>query len=297
MKYIIDSDPGIDDAIAIVMAHLYKLDIIGFTLVGGNVSLDSVENNIKTIQDFMQTDIKMYRGQESKKIKYEVATYAHGKYGLGNSVYPISNRKIEDISAEDFLIDASKKYGDNLTIVCFGALTNIANAIKKDKDFPKRVKNIVIMGASYDPNAKEPYLEFNISVNPSAAKLVFNTPFENMKVISHEAAINTVISKRYIDTLRVSDKLLSNFIYQISEKYIEFNQKHYNINGITVPDPLTIASIINPDVIKFEKAKVDVIDRGERKGESVVTLGEGNINFSVKTNNQLFKKIFKDVFN
>jgi len=297
MKYIIDSDPGIDDAIAIVMAHLYKLDVIGYTLVGGNVSLDSVENNIKTIQDFMQTDVKMYRGKESKNIKYEVATYAHGKYGLGNAVYPISNKKIEDISAEDFLIKASKKYKDNLTIVCFGALTNVANAIRKDKNFAKRVKHIVIMGASYNPEAKKPYLEFNISVNPSAAKLVFNTPFEDMKVISHEAAIDTIISKKYIDTLKTSDKLLSNFIYQISEKYIEFNQKHYNINGITVPDPLTIASIINPDVIKFEKASVDVIDKGERKGESVVTIGEGNINFSTKTNNKIFKQMFKDVFN
>lgn len=295
MKYIIDSDPGIDDAIAIVMAHLYKIDVIGYTLVGGNVSLDSVENNMKTIQDFMQTNIKMYRGKESEDIKYKVATYAHGKHGLGNSVYPISNRKIEDMSAEDFLIEASKQYKDNLTIVCFGALTNIANAIKKDKEFSKRVKHIVIMGASYNPNDK-PYLEFNISVNPAAAKLVFNTPFEDMRVISHEAAIDTVISKEYIDTLRSSDSLLSNFVYQISEKYIEFNQEHYNINGITVPDPLTIAAIINPDVIKFEKAKVDVIDEGERKGESIVVLGEGNINFSVKTDNKLFKEMFKKVF-
>lgn len=296
MKYIIDSDPGIDDAIAIVMAYLYKLDIIGFTLVGGNVSLDNVERNIKTIQDFMGSNIKMYRGKENPNQECEGASFAHGKYGLGNAVYPISNRKVEKMSAEDFMIEASKEYGDNLTILCFGSLTNVANAIKKDKKFAKRLKHLVIMGTSYNPDAKNPYLEFNVFVDSTSAKLVFETPFEDIKVISHEAAIDTVISKEYIDTLKDSDNLLSNFIYQISEKYIEFNQEKYGINGISVPDPLTVASIINPEVVEFTKAKVEIIDEGDRKSESIVTLGKGNVNFSTKVNFELFEMMFKAVF-
>ncbi len=295
MKYIIDTDPGIDDAIGIVMAHLYKLDIIGYTLVSGNVKLESVERNIKILQDFMQTNTKMYTGRQGIYIN-KTAEYAHGKYGLGDVLYPKSRLKIERMRAENFLIKASKKYKGNLTIICFGPLTNIANAIKKDKNFYKRV-NLVIMAASYNPTALVPYRDFNNVANPKAAKLVFETPFENIKVVTHDCGIKAIIDKEYINSLENSDKFLSKFISQVSQKYMEFNKIHYGIEGITAPDPLTVASIINKDVVTFEKAKIKIMLSKERRGESVVKLGAGNILISTDINLKLFEKVFKDVFN
>lgn len=297
MKYIIDTDPGIDDAIAILMAHLYKLDIIGFTLTSGNVQMKDVSRNIKIIQDFMNTDIKMYKGEEYIDPDVEIATYAHGKYGLGHVVYPESRRHIEDKSAEDFLIEASKE-NDELTIICLGALTNVANAIKKDPDFPKRVKKLYIMGLSHEPDeAKEKYLEFNVRVNPDAAKLVFESDFEEINVITHEAALKVIIPKDYIDTLKDSDKILSNFVYQLASKYIEFNIEHYGIYGLSMPDPLTISAVIDPSVVRYTKASVEIITEGERKSESILKMREGNINVITAIDVEKFTEMFKKVFN
>jgi purine nucleosidase len=276
---------------------LYNLNIVGFTLTSGNVGIDDVTRNIKTVQDFMKTDIKMYKGEEYINPDIEVATYAHGKHGLGNAVYPESSRKEEDMRAEDFLIEASKEYND-LSIICFGSLTNIANAIKKDPEFSSRINKIYIMGLSYEPDVnKKPYLEFNVSVNPEAAKLVFNTKFKEMNVITHEAALKVIISKEYIDSLKDSDKLLSNFVYQLAEKYIEFNISHYDIHGLSMPDPLTIASVIDPSVVKYTKASVDIVTEGDRKGESIIKMNEGDINIVSAIDVNKFKRMFENVFN
>lgn len=297
MKYIIDTDPGIDDAIAVLMAHLYKLDIIGFTLTSGNVKMTDVSRNIKIIQDFMNTDIKMYKGEEYIDPDVEIATYAHGKYGLGHVVYPESRRTIEEKSAEDFLIEASKE-NEDLTIVCLGALTNIANAIKKDPEFPKRVKKLYIMGLSHEPDInKEKYLEFNVRVNPEAAKLVFESDFNEINVITHEAALKVIVPKEYIDTLKDSDKILSNFVYQLASKYIEFNIEHYGIYGLSMPDPLTIAAVIDPSVVRYTKANVEIITEGDRKSESILKMNEGNINVITAIDVEKFIDMFKAVFN
>ena len=299
MKYIIDSDPGIDDAIAIMMAYLNKLDIVGFTVTCGNVTLKNAVRNLKTIEDFLESDIKIYVGEQYIEGGEEnIACFAHGKYGLGNAVYPNSRREVEDKKADDFLIEASKEYKDNLTIICLGSLTNVANAIKKDPDFASRVSQIFIMGASYDPTrVEDPYIEFNIKTNPMAAKIVFEADFKDIRVITHEAAILTIIPSEYINTLKDSTSLVSNFVYQISEKYLEFNLEDYNIDGLTMPDPLTVAAVINPEVAKYVKCNVNIITDGERKGETVIKLNEGNINIISGVNLRLFSELFKETFN
>lgn len=299
MKYIIDTDPGIDDAIAIMLGYQNGLDIIGFTLASGNIELKKSEKNLKVIQDFLGSNIKMYKGTFENKCNHETAEYAHGKDGLGYAVFPDNNkRKFEKMSSEDFIIKSSKKYKDDLTIICFGSLTNLANAIKKDKNLASKVKHILIMGTTHNPDEKEPYLEFNVNVDPESAKLVFNTPFEDIKVVTHEIGVKSFIEKDYVLNLRNSDKLISRFIGLISEKYIEFSYDHYGTIGLGTPDPTTIASIIDPEIIKFEPCNIEIISEGNNKGECHVTLTDkSNIMISTDFDLEKFRKVFKDTFN
>ena len=289
MKYIIDTDPGIDDAIAISMAYLSNMDIIGFTLVGGNNSLNKIERNIKIIEDYLNSDIKIYRGSENKVITSKEAMLVHGEDGLGDFNGVESSRTTETISATDFLIEASLKYNENLTIICLGPLTNIALAIKKDPSFVQRVKRIYIMGSSLSDD----YLEFNVLVDPKSANLVLNANFNEVKVISHEMALKTVIKREDMYSLKNNGKKISDFIYQISKKYMDFNIQKYGIDGISMPDPLTVASAIRPDLVKWEKADVKILSNGK----SVVTLGKGNIDFGVSVNLGEFERLFKHIFN
>lgn len=297
MKYIIDTDPGIDDAIAIMLGIRNNLDVIGFTLSNGNIAVDKSEKNLKVIQDFLETDIKMYRGSTKSHTDYETAEYAHGKDGLGYAVFPnYSKRKIEKMSAEDFIIKASKKYKDNLTVICFGALTNLANAIKKDKSLVKRLKHVVIMGTTYDPDAKEPYKEFNVNIDPDAAIAVFHSPFSDIKVVTHEIGVKSFVEKDYVDNLKNSDDLVSRFLSLISVKYMEFGGEHYGFAGLGTPDPTTIASIINPEIVKFEPCTVEIIKKPDGAFCEVSLIDQSNIMVSTDFDIEKFRKLFKETF-
>lgn len=298
MKYIMDTDPGIDDAIAIMLAYQNNLDIVGFTLTSGNIETEKAENNLKIIQDFLESNIKMYKSAVENKCDHETAYYAHGKDGLGYAVFPKSKRKIEKMSAEDFMIKSSKRFYDNLTIICLGPLTNIARAIKKDKNFAKRVKHLIIMGTTFAPNAEKPYLEFNVNVDLEAAKLVFNSGFEDIKVVTHEIGIESFVEKEYVSNLKNSDNLISRFVGLISDKYMEFSYEHYKTVGLGTPDPTTVASIIDPDIVKFEPCNIDIITEGEHKGECIVNLVESsNIQVSTSFDLDKFRTLFKNTFN
>lgn len=298
MKYIIDTDPGIDDAIAIMMGVKNNLDVIGFTLASGNIPVEKSEKNLKIIQEFLGSNIKMYKGKKENKCNHETAEYAHGKDGLGYVVFPdISKKKFEKMSAEDFIIKSSKKYKDDLTMICFGPLTNLANAIKKDKNLVKRLKHVLVMGTTYNPDEKEPYLEFNVNVDPASARFVFNTPFEDIKVVTHEIGVKSFVEKDYVLGLRESDDLVSRFVGLISEKYMEFSYNHYGTIGLGTPDPTTIASIIDPLVVKFEPCEVQIVSRGENKGECHITLTDkSNVMVSTDFDLERFRKVFKNTF-
>lgn len=298
MKYIIDTDPGIDDAIAIIMAIKNNLDVVGFTLATGNVKIDKSENNLKVIEDFLDTNIPIYKGKIINKSDLEVAEYAHGIDGLGYAVFPKNEtRRIEKISAEDFIIKSSKKYKKDLTMVCLGPLTNLANAIRKDKNLPKRIKELVVMGATYAPDASAPYKEFNFKIDPDAAKIVFESPFEEIKVITHEVGVKSFIEKDYVQNLKHSDDKISRFVGLISDKYIEFSYDHYGTIGLGTPDPTTIASLIDENIIKFEPFKIEIITEGEYRGYSVSTKVEkSNILLSADFDLEKFRTLFKNTF-
>ena len=297
MKYIIDTDPGIDDAIAILMAHKYNLDVIGYTVATGNIEAFKAEANIKTILDVLESNAKVYKGTSINQCNHETAEYAHGKDGLGYVVFPKSLRKTEKMSAEDFIIKASKKYGDNLTVICFGSLTNLANAIKKDRMLVKRLKHLVIMGATYNPLSNDDYYEFNISVDPVASKFVFDAGFSDVKVVTHEIGVRSFIEKDYVENLKHSDDKISRFLAMIAGKYIEFSYEHYGTVGLGTPDPSTIASIIDKDLIKYLPCKIDIVLDGERRGACDVTiLDESNIMIAYDFDIERFRDIFKKAF-
>ena len=298
MKYIIDTDPGIDDAIGIMLGVKNNLDIIGFTLATGNIAEEKAEKNLKVIQDFLGTNIKMYKGSKKNKSNPETAEYAHGKDGLGYAVFPDNNkRKFEKVKAENFIIKASKKYKDDLTMICFGPLTNLANAIRKDKNLSKRLKHVLIMGTSYNPEAKKFYEEFNVKIDPKSAYTVLSEPFSDIKLVTHEVGVKSFIEKDYVENLKNSEDLVSRFVSLISQKYIEFSHEHYGTIGLGTPDPTTIASVIDPSIIKFSPCtlKLELSDNGVPVFD-VKLADESNIMVSTDFDLEKFRKVFKDTF-
>ena len=295
MKYIIDTDPGIDDAIAIMLGVRNNLDIIGFTMASGNIPLEKSINNLKVIEDFLKINIPIFKGKQIISPNFN-AQYAHGIDGLGYAVFPINkHRTIEKTYAENFIVKMSKKYQDDLTVVCLGPMTNLASALKKDKNLHKRLKHVVIMGTSY--NNENPYLEFNVKIDPKAAQTVLSSGIEDIKVITHEIGINSFIEKDYIKSLVNSNDLVSRFVFNIAQKYLEFSYDYYQTPGIGTPDPTTIAAIIDPSIISYTRADIKIITSGPNIGQSNVILKDtSNILISTSFDINKFRKLFKDTF-
>lgn len=299
MKYIIDCDPGIDDAIALSLGIKNNLDIIGFTATSGNVSIDKIVNNLMVIEDFLNTNIPIYKGSKNNDYSYIKANDIHGIDGLGYGVFPkCKTRKIERTKAENFIINAAKKYKDNLTLICIGPLSNLAGAIYRCPNLYKYLKHIVIMGFSYNPNSKEYYEEFNINKDLHATKAILKTPFEDIKIITHEIGIKEAIEEEYLINLFNSKDLISRFIALISMKYISFCKNRFNINGLTAPDPITIASVIKNNLIEYVPVNINIelndnkrgICKIEEKEKSNILIAK-DINMNIFTD--LFKKTFK----
>ena len=298
MKYIIDTDPGIDDAIAIMMALRHHLDIIGFTLATGNIPLEKAENNLKIIEDFMESNIPIFKGAHLNTCNPETAEHAHGKDGLGYAVFPKNiTRQTEKMTAEDFIIKASKKYPNNLTIICLGPFTNLANAIKKDPTLVHRVSKVVTMSATYNPNSNEFYKEFNIRIDPISAQIVYGSAFKEIQAITHEIGVQAFIEKDYIQNLKHSDDNISRLISLIAEKYIEFSYEHYNTIGLGTPDPITIASILDENLITFEPFNIEISTNAETYAECYATPNEkSNIYLSTSFDLEKYRNIFKNTF-
>lgn len=291
MKYIIDTDPGIDDAIAIMLGILNKLDIIGFTLATGNVAPENSENNLKVIEEVLKIDTKIYKGSVINQSK-GYAHFAHGYDGLGNINHPKIEKNIEKTTAEDFIIESANKYKENLTIICLGPLTNLASAIKKDNNIINKISKVVIMGTSYDKDRSDIYEEFNISVDPESAKLVLNSNFKEIKMITHEVGALSFIEKDYMDKLINSNNEISKFTYKIAKKYIDFSKEHNNIIGLSTPDPTTIASVIDESIVEFKPCKIKFINNLCK----VDLTEKSNIYVSVNFNINKFRKLFKNTF-
>ena len=298
MKYIIDTDPGIDDAVAIMLGYLNGLDIIGFTLADGNIRLEHSINNIKVIEDFLESNIPIYKSSERNPFKNRTAEYAHGVRGLGYTVYPISKRVVEKQNAEDFIIKACKKHKDNLTIICLGALTNLANAIRKYPKITKKLKHVIIMGSSFDEELEEPYKEFNFGVDPKAAKIVLESDIEDIKIVTHEFGIQALIDEEYVYSLEHSKNLVSQFVSSISRKYIDFGHEKYKVIGMVCPDPITMATVIDSSIIEFEPCTVQVYISEKNRGTCNIQLVEkSNIQISYKLDLKKYTKLFKETFN
>ena len=174
---IIDTDPGVDDALAIMIAAASeKIQLLGITPVDGNVPAAYTHQNALDLVQLFRLNIPVAKGSFDQLV-YRVPrnSSAHGKTGMGTVVLPKSEQPYNELYAWDFIYEKAKAYSGELVLVCIGPLTNIARAIIMHPDLKDHVKEIVMMGGSTTRGNVTPYAEFNYWVDPPAAKVVFES--------------------------------------------------------------------------------------------------------------------------
>ena len=265
----IDTDTGVDDAVALVTAtHLEELNIVGVSAVSGNTSLENAFRNARDVLALVgRKDIKVYPGSDRPLVvPLRTAAHVHGQNGLGGAEIPLSDAPIETTKAWDALYEAAKEYKGELVVCPIGPLTNIAITIAKHPDIVDYIKEINMMGGAADGGNITPCAEFNVYVDPHAAENVFKSGIPvNMFGLD-------VTLKAYLDDDDIAE--ISSYGNPVSDLFRDSNHLIYEVrerlhfSGLAEHDSCPIVYTAHPDWFEGHKCGIFVETQG------TITLGK-----------------------
>ena len=275
MKIIIDTDPGQDDAAAIMLAlGSPELEVLGLTVVAGNVPLPLTERNARIVCEMCgRTDIKVFAGADRPLQRTLVtAEHVHGKTGLDGPDLFEPSFPLQDTHAVDFIVDSVMNEAPGTITLCpIGPLTNIALAIQKEPSIAGRLKQIVLMGGGYFEQGNiTPSAEFNIYVDPEAADRVFScgAPITMMPLdVTHKV----ITTKKRVDAIRVINNPAAQALVDMLEFSERFDEEKYGTDGGPLHDPTTIAWLLQPRLFKGRLCNVEIETQSDlTRGATVV---------------------------
>lgn len=270
-RVIIDTDPGTDDAMAIILAlNSPELKVEALTVVPGNVDgRQGLENALKIVSLARRCDITVAGGaQHPLNQKLITAQFWHGKNGLADLELPPSKCTADSRFGPDLIIGLIHKYPHEITLIPIGPLTNIALAVSKDPSIAGLVKDIVIMGGSIGGGNVNGAAEANIYNDPEAAQIVFNAGWM-VTMIGSDVGERTLILHKHPAELRSSHGPQNDFIAKIAEFYLNRSEKS-GYAGAAMYDPLAVGTVIDPTLVTLKDMHVDVETKGEfTRGETV----------------------------
>jgi inosine-uridine nucleoside N-ribohydrolase len=270
-RVIIDTDPGTDDAMAIILAlNSPEFKVEALTVVPGNVdSQQGLENALKIVSLAGRCDVTVARGaQHPLNQKLITAQFWHGKNGLANVELPPSKCKADPRFGPDLIIETIHKYPHEITLIPVGPLTNIALAVSKDPSIVALVKDIVIMGGSITGGNVNGAAEANIYNDPEAAQIVFNAGWM-VTMVGSDVGERTLITRKYLAELQASHGPQSDFIAKIAEFYLNRSEKS-GYSGAAMYDPLAVGIALDSTLGTLKEMHVDVETKGEfTRGETV----------------------------
>ncbi|MEO1197191.1 MAG: nucleoside hydrolase [Pseudomonadota bacterium] len=262
-KIIIDTDPGQDDAVAILLALASpeEVEVLGITTVAGNVPLDLTSKNaLITCEVAGRTDIKVFAGCD-RPLGHDLVTaeHVHGKSGLDGSELPSPQMQLTEGHGADFIINTLMRAPESTVTLCtLGPLTNIAVAIDRAPGILARAKEIVMMGGAYfEVGNITPTAEFNIYVDPEAADIVFKSGIPITVIpldVTHKALVTTARN----DALRFVGNEQGRIVAEWTDFYERFDRKKYGSAGAPLHDPCVIAYLIQPELFTGRPINVEI---------------------------------------
>lgn len=270
-KIIIDTDPGIDDAMAILLAlRSPEVEVIGLTTIYGNVYTTlATRNALHLLEVAGRTDIPVAEGSHvtlTKGTKLRIADFVHGADGLGNQNFDPPKGKPLEQSAAAFLVEQAKLHPGKVTVVALGPLTNIALAIELDPEFCKNIGQIVLLGGAFSVNGNvNPAAEANIYGDPDAADIVFTCGADILAVginVTHQV----VLTDAERDKLIQSNGKFAQYLCKILEVYFSYHHEAYSMRGVYLHDPTALLAAVNPSLLTYTEGAVRVQRTGITRG-------------------------------
>jgi inosine-uridine nucleoside N-ribohydrolase len=270
-KIIIDTDPGTDDALALMLAlNSPELEVGAITVVPGNVTAAmGLDNALRMVSLANRCDIPVAAGAQHPLFqKLITAEFWHGKNGLANVELPPSKCKVDPRFGPDLIIQLVHASPHEITLIPVGPLTNIALAVEKDPSIVPLVKEVILMGGSISGGNVTAAAEANIYNDPEAAQIVFQAGWP-LTMVGLEVGDKALFTQKYLDELRQTHGPINDFIVAVLRFLVHLSAT-FASPGTPMYDPSAVAVAIDSTLVKVQEMHVDVETRGEfTRGETV----------------------------
>lgn len=274
-KVIYDTDPGVDDAMALLFLHRHpEIDLIGITTVFGNASIETTTRNALFLKREWDIAAPVAKGADvtinpSRK-EGAWPTFVHGDDGLGNIGVPATvDLPVDPRPAYKFIIETVRANPGEVTLVAVGRMTNLALALKEDPEIAGLVKQVVIMGGNfYVPGNVTPVAEANIHGDPEAADIILTAPWK-VVVIGLDVTAITTMSRGYLGEMAAKGDKAIQLLNDLSQFYIDF-YKHAVEDGMMVHDSCACVYVVAPELFTTITGGVRVVCGGIADGQTIV---------------------------
>lgn len=308
-KIILDTDPGIDDAMAIFFAFQSPdIDVLGLTTVYGNVPVSMSTRNALTLCELADQDIPVAKGVAMPWVGPE-STYAHfvhGDDGFGNINFPASEREPDPRSAAQFIVDMARKYPGEITLVAIGPLGNLALALRLEPELPKLVKGVSIMGgAAFVPGNVTPVAEANIWNDAHAAEIVFDADWE-LTMFGLDVTNAVPFTPDFMDGLQANNAKLGGFVKEAAKFYTDFYSQNREDRVCFFHDAMPIAHLIQPELFTLQRGNARVSTDPLNRGQTTVApagttasplwLEAQEINVAVDVDHDALRQLYLDTY-
>ncbi|MFM4802867.1 nucleoside hydrolase [Aeromonas bivalvium] len=274
-KIILDTDPGIDDAMAILFAEAHPdIDLVGITTVFGNATIENGTRNALWLKQKygMRADVAMGAAAPLVREPVGPTTVVHGPSGLGDVAAGEVTLAPDPRPAWQYLVETVQANPGEITLVTIGPLTNLALALAHAPEIVTQVKQVVVMGGAFGVNGHRgnvtPYAEANIHDDPEAADRVFTAPWP-LVIIGLDVTQQSFFSGAYLDALRDEAGEPGRFLWDVSRFYLRFYSERIGLDGCHVHDPSAIAYVIEPTLFTLREGPVRVVTDGPAIGHTL----------------------------
>lgn len=302
-KIIMDVDPGHDDAIAMIVANkIPNLEILGFTVVSGNNSLERTVINTQNICTMLDIDIPIYRGMNLPMVRDRYLSSdldvgdVHGETGLDGPVFGPITKQVQNKHAVNFLVDTLLASDEKITLCASGPLSNLGMALRMQPEIKNKIEEIVLMGGSLTSGNVTPSAEFNILADPDAAHIVFSSGVP-VTMIGLNITRQALAYADRVNEIRKINNIASKLYCDLVDFFTISQKKAFGWEAPPIHDVVNVVYLANPDAMTFVHCNIEV-DRvpGITYGRTVCDVNHiQNSPSKIKFADQLNQGLFWDV--
>ena len=275
-KVIFDTDPGVDDAMALrLLTRRPELELLGVTTVHGNADIDTVTRNALHLKQRFGFTAPLAKGSGVTLLNRQGqgAPHVHGRNGLGDiAISDPDHAQLDERRGHRMMIDLVREHPHEVTIIAVGPLTNLARALDKDPEIARLVQGVVVMGGAFGTHGHfgniSPVAEANIANDPEAAEAVFTAPWP-VTIIGLDVTQEVVMDAAYLDCLRQAGGEDGQFLWEVTRGYHAFHQRTRRVDGIFTHDSLAVAYVLAPGLFTLRRGPVRVVCGGIASGQTI----------------------------